>query len=152
MPDKTEKEKQYIIAGQRLLVHFELQLVRIVNSDALKLAIASNPESVTAELITSIQNDYYAYQGKRLAITYPSFTVEIWGHLYFEQLLLKYGSFFRFVLRRRFFDRLRRSCEVIDCGEAEKDPNRRVWDLLGWSRRFMIRRLRSNGKRVQQNT
>jgi len=134
-------EKQYEIGGLPIQVEMEEGLVRIANDPSLRRAVGDQPEATTSALMSLIKADHEAAYGKALAITDDSFAVEIWGHLCLDYFLLKYKVILKVVLRFGLYDRLCRSCEVIDCGERGKDPNRRIWDALAPLRKRMARRV-----------
>ncbi|MBK1440342.1 hypothetical protein JHJ32_10130 [Parapedobacter sp. ISTM3] len=123
-------KKEYHIANSVVPVRFEDGLVRITNGESTKRAMTAGSEQPIALLVRLIRKDYHTNYGKPLAISDDSFSVEIVGHLLAEFLLLKYSGLLRVILLFGLYDRFRRSCEVIDCGEAGKDPNRWFWDKL----------------------
>ncbi len=129
-------EKYYLLQDCSVRVVFKVGLIGITNDNALKRLMHVDLNGVTDELIRLIKADYALFQGTPLAISDDSLVVEIWGHVYAEYLLLKYRKVMRAILIFGIYARLRKSCEVIDCGEREKDPNRRLWDRLtryrGW--------------------
>ncbi|RQP17178.1 MAG: hypothetical protein EAS52_09540 [Parapedobacter sp.] len=128
-------ERRYKVGGYEVIVELNEGLVRIVNNDAFKHAVAVQSTNSVASLIGSIQADYITGYGTSLAIGDNSFAVEIWGHLYFEYFLLKYNKLLRIIFLFGLYKRFLRSCQVFDCGEAGKDPNRWVWDRLARYRR-----------------
>lgn len=118
-------------------------MVHIVNAPSLRRVVVEQPSVATAALVDRIRVDYEATFDKELAIADDSFIVEIWGHLYCDYLLLKYNKILKVVLVFGLYDRLYRSCRVIDCGEDGKDPNRWLWDKLVVFRTALGRRLRN---------
>lgn len=134
-------EKEYVLFGGSARVRIEEGLVGIVNDQPLRRMVGPQPEVATKALVDLIKTDYAAAYGKALAIADESFTAEIWGHLYFDYFLLKYKSVLRFTLLFGLYNRLCRSCEVIDCGERGKDPNRHVWDAIARYRHWLASRL-----------
>ena len=134
-------EKHYVINDCQVKVVFEEGLIRITNDKALKRAAQRDPQESVDLLIKQINEDYYSYQGKALAVTSDSLAVEIWGHIYIEYFLLKYKKLLRVILVFGLYTRFRRSCEVIDCGEHGKDPNRGLWDMLAPHRGRIAERL-----------
>jgi hypothetical protein len=141
-------EKQYVLDGLHVRVGIEEGLVRIINDSALRRLLLSQPEATTPALVSRIKADYKATQGKALLITDDSFTVEIWGHLYFDYFLLKHSVLLKTILFFGLYNRLCRSCEVFDCGERGKDPNRHFWDRLAPHRNKIARWLPKIGPRL----
>ncbi len=123
-------KKRYTLNGNQVEVFFNEGLIGITNDAALKRLVQANPEESVELLVRQINKDYRVYHGRALAITDDSFIVEIWGHIYFEHFLLKYRKLLQSILFFGLYQRLCKSCEVIDCGEKGKDPNRKVWDIL----------------------
>lgn len=134
-------EKQYFLNDFQVHVAFADGIIRITNNRALKLAIQAHPEKSVDLLVRSIQEDYLLHNNKMLLVTSDSLVVEIWGHIYFEYFLLRYNKLLQFILIFGLYGRFRKSCEVIDCGELGKDPNRRLWDVLTPYRRTIAKRL-----------
>lgn len=83
-------------------------------------------------LVHAIYQSHRAQYGKELRISERSFLLEIYGHIYADYYLLRYARFFRALLPSRVYDRLLRSCEDIDCGDRQRDPNRIFWDILSF--------------------
>jgi len=128
--------KTYLLYGYAIAVVIDKGLVRITNDEALKSVAAVQPLVFAERLVDLIQADYRGAYGETLAIGRLSLIVEIVGHLYVEYCLLKYSMLFRIIFPFGLYNRFRRSCEVIDCGERRRDPNRWFWDRLvplrGW--------------------
>lgn len=136
-------EKQYTLDGLSVHVAMEEGLVRIDNDASLRRALVKQPEAATRLLVAGIKADHEAAFGTALAIRNDSFIVEIWGHLYFDHLLLKHRRILKIILAFGLYNRFMRSCAVIDCGERGKDPNRWLWDRLVPLRHMMGKRLAS---------
>ena len=134
-------ERQYRFDGLSVRVEVMEGLVRIVNDLPLKQALDKHLQATTASLVTQVKADYEGAFGRALAISDESFIAEIWGHLYADYLLLKYSKLLKCILRFGLYDRFMRSCEVIDCGEHGKDPNRWLWNQLAPFRKTLRRRL-----------
>lgn len=132
-------ELRYTIQDTTVTVAMEDGLVRIVNDRAFTQLLHTEPRKTALCLVKWITTDYDARFGKQLAISSSSFAIEILGHVYFELLLRKYPKVLRIVLFNGLYDRLCRSCAVIDCGEKGKDPNRRLWDMLSMITRHLIK-------------
>ncbi|WP_353197103.1 hypothetical protein [Parapedobacter defluvii] len=133
--------KTYVLDGYAITVVIDKGLVRITNDEALKSVAADQPLTFAERLVDLIRADYQKVYGKTLAISRLSFIVEIDGHLYVEYCLLKYSMLFWVIFPFGLYNRFRRSCEVIDCGERGRDPNRWLWDRLVPLRGWLGRRL-----------
>lgn len=120
-------------------------MVHIVNDLSLRRVVVGQPLAATSALVGRIRADYQTTFDKELAITDDSFIVEIWGHLYCDYLLLKYSKILKVILMFGLYNRLYRSCRVIDCGEEGKDPNRWLFDKLVAFRIVLGRRLANIG-------
>lgn len=132
-----------MLYGLPVRVEIKDGMVHIVNDPSLRRVVVEQPSVATAALVDEIRADYKATFDKGLAIADNSFIVEIWGHLYCDYLLLKYTKMLKVILIFGLYDRLYRSCRVIDCGEGGKDPNRWLWDKLVVFRAMLGRRLRN---------
>lgn len=128
-------KQRYEVEGYWVTVDLNQGLVRITNDNAFKHAVAIHPIQSVISLIDSIQAGYSTLYGTALAIGQDSFAVEIWGHLYFEYFLLKYNKLLRIIFLFGLYNRFLNSCQVFDCGEQGKDPNRWLWDWLARYRR-----------------
>jgi len=134
-------EKQYRLDGVPIRVKIQEGLVRIVNDLSFKQAADKQLQVTTRTLVTQIKTDYKAIFGCDLAIPDDSFITEIWGHLYADYFLLRYRRMMKCILIFGLYDRFLRSCEVIDCGERGKDPNRWLWNKLTPFQKLLGRRL-----------
>lgn len=134
-------EKQYTLGGFPVHVALKEGLVHIVNDGRFRQALVGRSERTTSILVALIKADHEVTFGRDLDIGDDSFAVEIWGHLYADYLLRKYSRLLRHVLVFGLYGRFRRSCEVIDCGERGKDPNRWLWNILMPFRKMLARRL-----------
>ncbi|MFC3197469.1 hypothetical protein ACFOET_07575 [Parapedobacter deserti] len=131
--------KSYKLQDCSIEVGIKEGLIQITSDKCFRLAISRAPEQIASLLVGQVKADYYLHFGKALQVGDDSLIVEIWGHIYFEYFLQKYGRFLRIIFFGALYNRLCRSCEVIDCGEREKDPNRRIWDKLGPHRKRIAR-------------
>jgi len=134
-------KRQYTLYNQPVEVDLEEGLVRISNNGCLARLMVTQHERSTASLVDLIQADHLAQYGRGLEISTDSLVMEIWGHIYFGYILLKYKKLMRFIFLFGLYNRFLRSCVVIDCGEQGKDPNRKLWDLLTPFRNWVGRRL-----------
>ena len=130
-----------MLYGYPIKVLINKGLICITNDAALKYAAMLQPLAFAKQLVNWTQEDHQETYGETIAINNHSFIAEIWGHLYFEYCLLKYSAFGKFIFPFGLYRRFLRSCEVIDCGERGRDPNRRLWDKLVPIRGWLGRRL-----------
>lgn len=139
------KRKLYI-RQRAITVSFTEGVVRITNDDELQTLLNSSLYSGTTELVKEVKAEYYRIFGDHLRIADRSLAVEIWGHIYGEY-------FFRDLYRRipwkpfnKLYRFVRYHCSIIDSGEAAKDSDRRLWDILAPGRKLIAgllkRRLR----------
>lgn len=138
-------KKQYLLYGLPVRIELGDGMVHIVNDPSLRRVVVGRPFQATSALVGGIRADYQATFNKELAIADDSFIVEIWGHLYCDYLLLKYSKLLKVILVFGLYNRLYRSCRVIDCGEDGKDPNRWLWDKLVVFQTMLGRRLSKIG-------
>lgn len=125
-------DKRYTIKGLEIAVSFRDGLVGIDNNKALWILIDRHGADEVRTLIDLVYAEHLLLYGRALAIVPRSFLLEIWGHVYAEYLLLRYHRFFRFILPSRWYDSLIESCDILDCGEKGRDPNRWFWDIMSW--------------------
>lgn len=130
-----------MVDGVPVLIDFDEGLVGIINDEVFRRVVTGRPETVTKALFDQVQAHHQRAFGRAFEVRFDSFVVEIWGHLYAQYLLLKYRSVLKVVLLFGLYDRFYRSCEVIDCGERGRDPNRWVWDILVLFRKMLGRQL-----------
>lgn len=83
-------------------------------------------------LVELIKADYLNIYNTPLKISNASFVAEIWGHLiaYKISLWLKKNIKIGLVQKLAKFTAFRSG--VTDCGEANVDNNRWLWDIIGW--------------------
>jgi hypothetical protein len=123
-------ERRYIIKEYPVRVSFDYGIIHIVSDFALFSLLNRYLEEGTSKLVAVIKDDYRREYGEELAIKDDSMIVEIWGHVYL-------GAFVKFTTRiigltliSRFGRFISRHCDLIDCGQADWDGNRRFWDML----------------------
>jgi len=120
----------YDIQGFQITVVFKPGLVSIrCDSSLWKMADRRNRADFR-DLAGRIYTRHLAAYGRALAIRERSFLLEIHGHIYADYYLLRYGRVCRGLLGARRYKRLLQSCEVIDCGDTQHDPNRWFWDAF----------------------
>src|SRR3546814_12751164 len=120
-------EKRYILGGRPVRVEIGVGLVRIVNDLPFRAAVVEQPEVTTTALVAGIKADYKVAVGRELAIRDEPFIVEIWGHLYFHYILLKYSKILKVIFIFGLYDKFCHSCVIIDCGENGKDHYQWIW-------------------------
>jgi len=134
-------KRQYPLGRYRVSVTLEEGLIRVANTPQLRQGLAGNPVAKATALMEAIKADHLRVFGRALAVSDESLVAELFGHLYAAHLLLKYNRLFQFIFPNKLYKRLLRSCEVTDCGERSKDPNRWVWDGLTFLRVWLAQRL-----------
>lgn len=120
----------YDIRGLPITVAFKPGLVSIVCDTHLWKLADRREQSDFRWLIRRMYQDHKDKFARPLCINERSFLTEIYGHIYADYYLLRYQRFFRYVLRKRLYERFLQSCEDIDCGDRSIDPNRWFWDMI----------------------
>jgi hypothetical protein len=123
-------EKQYDLNDCKVVVLFEDKLVRVIGSKQLLTFLAADLEKHSMILVKLIKADYLKIKGKRLKITNKSLIVEIWGHLYASHFANALKQLVKLKIIADFSAFVIKRSEIIDCGEAEIDTNRKFWDVL----------------------
>lgn len=123
-------EKTYNLSGHRLLVVFEHQLVRIKKPKSLQKFLSADIEMRSEVLANCIKADYAAFFNKELAISNNSLIIEIWGHVYASYFAKAVKNLIDIKLVDNFANFVIKRSDVIDCGEADIDSNRKFWDIL----------------------
>lgn len=110
----------------------EDKCVRVRNDQTL-VDFLNDPKTKGSLLIAEYARDLYEEQfGKPLGITQDSLAIEILGHVFVDKLAAAHEQL-KIRVADSFLDMIRLRMEVIDCGEADIDNNRRVWDALSVS-------------------
>ncbi|MXV52636.1 hypothetical protein GS399_16805 [Pedobacter sp. HMF7647] len=131
MPEKIKTLKTYLFNDLSVQVEFEERLVHILSNASLHHVIEHNMAGHTEMLYEYIQADYNKYFGRDLDISYQSFAVELWGHMYAEEFtLFVQRNLSDIELVNKIANFVVNRTGVIDCGEREIDSNRIFWDLL----------------------
>lgn len=123
-------EKIYAFQSSFIQVIFEEGIIRITNNLQLWIFYDQHIVERTVWLVNMIKQDYSEFSGRPLAISNRSLGLEIWGHLYYEVLILSICKFLRLNGNSPCVKTLLKSAQIIDCGEQYKDSNRRLWDFL----------------------
>ncbi|QNL48354.1 hypothetical protein H8S90_16325 [Olivibacter sp. SDN3] len=122
-------DKTYYHHELHINVTFEKQIIRIKNDIYFWQFLNQNIEKRTRWLVQMIKTDYLDIFGTPLIIADQSFVLEIWGHVYIEYYMLKISHLLK-LYNNKVLKRVSKSSQIIDCGEKEKDTNRRLWDIL----------------------
>jgi hypothetical protein len=111
-------------------VFFEEHSVHITNNQELWKLIGTSPEATTRALVGMIFIEFERLNGCEFEVHPDSLIVEIWGHVYFEYMVLILNNLVQLKLITQVIDKLISYCEVIDCGEKGYDTNRSLWDMM----------------------
>lgn len=131
-------EKMYEMYGCSLMVAFENQLVRIKGQKALQKFLSTNIDNRSTTLAAQIKTDYLSLMGRELDISIDSLVVEIWGHAYASYFARALKNLISLQLIDDVANFIIDRSDVIDCGEAEVDSNRKLWDLLAGFRPMIL--------------
>ena len=146
-------DKIYELAGNKIKVGLEPQLIRVYSNAQLWAYLDGKAEARFELLINSIKADYEELFGKALAISNASLIVEILVHVYCDYLGLSFNRMVRIKWIQALVKKLLKRAEVVDCGEKEVDSNRWVWDLLASSKSIFtwILPKNLNAKNIKQH-
>lgn len=140
--------KTYTFHTIPIQVVFEEGIIRITNDLQLWIFYDQHIIERTAWLVNIIKQDYSEFFGKPLIISNRSLGLEIWGHLYYEVFILRFSKFFRLNVYSRRMKNMLKPVQIIDCGEREKDSNRRLWDFLAPLSSFISKLLPLNISKI----
>jgi len=129
MKEKLLMDNVYQLGDHRIQVRMENGVIRIKNDIHLWQLFDRDVKQRTHCLIDRIKADYRFNFGKPLQIHAKSIAIEIWGHLYYEYLLLRICRLLHIDPSTKKVKRLLRPSTIIDCGEKGKDSNRFIWDI-----------------------
>lgn len=135
------KKRVYRYGDCHIEVLFGDGSVHVVNNKDLWTLLGTEIAARTAAFVVWIREQYLQLFDKELDITEDSLIVEIWGHVYFEYYILAVKELIRLKLVGDLLERMLKVSEVIDCGEAGKDNNRKLWDLLAPHKSFILKML-----------
>lgn len=119
----------------KITVKYTPKMVQITCDSNLKSYLKEKGNGAV-KLAAHILDQYEKAQGAPLKISIDSLAIEILGHTYtdtFSAALAVFDKQLPSSLRRpldRLADQIQHHTEIIDCGEAEVDSNRWVWDTL----------------------
>lgn len=131
----------YRYAGCQVAVLFENRSVHITNDKELWALLSEDMESRIPVFAAWIRAQYERLQGRKLDITADSLVMEICGHVYFDYYVQVIKEVVPIELFGDLLDRVNKASEIIDCGEAELDNNRRLWDALAPHKDFILKML-----------
>lgn len=142
MTKNTEWSRSYNGIGIRL----DPQVVRVANDFVLDVFLQTEPENCM-RLAGHICRIYRQKYGEDLQISRRSLAIEIYGHYKMQKIALKTEEF---TGKNKATSWLLDRTGTIDCGCAEKDSNRIVWDSLckaaELEKRTGLVKLRKHGK------
>jgi hypothetical protein len=130
-------ERRYLIRETPVHVLFDYGIIHIVSDAALFSLLHSCLESGSSKLVALIKDDYRREYGEELAVKDDSMIVEIWGHVYLGALVKFITRIVGLTLISRFGRFISRHCDLIDCGQADRDGNRWFWDILAPQKRLI---------------
>jgi hypothetical protein len=117
-------------------INLQEGLIQITHSKQLHSFLVSNPYEQSGHLYRQIQRLHELCYGQPINLTKSSFVTEFFGHLIAGHYISKHPNTLKKLLSENFYRRIKRSCEVIDCGDKQRDPNRWFWDLFAWTHRM----------------
>ncbi|MDQ0639520.1 hypothetical protein QF042_003085 [Pedobacter sp. W3I1] len=123
-------DKIYELAGNKIKVRLEPQLIRVYSNAQLWAYLDGKVEARFELMVNTIKADYEQHFGKALAISNASLIVEILVHVYCDYLGLSFNRIIQIKWIQALVKKLLKRAEVVDCGETGVDSNRWVWDLL----------------------
>ncbi|SFG58586.1 hypothetical protein [Pedobacter insulae] len=132
-------EKQYDLSGCVVSVLYSPKLVQIIGSTQLLTFLNHNLSLNTLQLAKLIKADYQRLFGKRLKITNASLMVEIWGHLYASHFANVIKELIKLKVIGDLTALINKRSDTIDCGEADIDTNRGIWDTLSKFNHIIIK-------------
>ena len=112
--------------------------MQMANTQELHDWLSLDPGQQVVRLYAHFQERHKQQFNRPFAISKNSFVTEFYAHLIAAYYIHKYPRLLQIILTKKFHARIRKSCEAIDCGEKQKDPNRWFWDLFAWTYRLQI--------------
>lgn len=107
-----------------------------IHNDRHLLDYLHSDDPTARSLAGYILQAYPRLFDRELAISQDSLAIEIIGHIFADRMAESIDTILSKIAPNskgpvaRLLDRVERAAEVIDCGEASVDSNRRVWDAL----------------------
>lgn len=120
---------------QNITVKYSDKLVQITCDKFLKDYLEEKGNGAL-KLSSHILDTYRRYIGKPLKISLDSLAIEILAHTYvdsFSEVISSLGDLMPETLERaieKLTHSIRLRTEIIDCGEADIDNNRWIWNAL----------------------
>ena len=120
---------------KNLTITYKPRLVQITCNQNLKSYLNAKGNG-SLKLADHILEEYQTQQHTVLKIDRDSLAIEILAHTYadsFSQAVTSMDKLLPLPLRQamdQLMDYIHRHTEIIDCGEAEADSNRWIWDKL----------------------
>lgn len=127
-----------------ITIKYSPKLVQITCDDILKSYLKEKGNGAV-KLAAFILEKYTESQGTPLKISLDSLAIEILGHTYvdsFSAAISDLNHHLPSVLRRpleKLIDQIRHHTGLIDCGEADIDNNRWIWDKLSIYKTFIYK-------------
>ncbi len=118
------------VRGKNIHVEFTQYAVRITTDNELEELLRNDVKKATLELVSAIKSDYQKHFHSGFKVSNRSMSVEIWGHVYADQLAKWIKKFSRIKIINKISDKIIYHAERIDIGEKGHDSNRIVWDCL----------------------
>ena len=129
---------------QGIGIIYEDRIVRVLNDDALKIAMETGGDQrqgkkdtrghqrrkikkAFRELAEDIRTNYERQFGGSLPFSAKSMACELYGHYIIK---VKAEAIERKIGKKKFTGWLLRHMDVIDCGDRKTDNNRLLWDVL----------------------
>jgi len=129
---------------QGIGIIYEDRIVRVLNDDALKIAMETGGDQrqgkkdtrghqhrkikkAFREFAEDIRTNYERQFGGSLPFSAKSMACELYGHYIIK---VKAEAIERKIGKKKFTGWLLRHMDVIDCGDRKTDNNRLLWDVL----------------------
>ncbi|KAA5534937.1 hypothetical protein F0919_10080 [Taibaiella lutea] len=123
-------EQHFLVRGNSIKVELEQGVIHISNDKELWGLLNEQTEASTDDFVDLLKKEYQRLFHVPLDISDASLAVEIWGHVYFEYFALIFEKMLNMNLIKKVTHKITDYCEMIDCGESEKDSNRFFWNML----------------------
>lgn len=138
MTKNTEWNRRFNGIGLKL----DPQVVRVANDFVLDVYLNMDPKNCMklAKYICGAYRDRYL---EELKISPQSLAIEIYGHYKMQKLAMKAEEI---TGKNKACEWLLKHTDVIDCGSAEKDSNRLIWDSMYNIKKIENRLGRKHGK------
>lgn len=107
-----------------------------IRTDEALEGYLAQPGNQALALAEQLLDAYLAERETPLAITPDSLAIEILAHVYVDSFAEAVESFSERISGdeenplARLMEKIQTRTDVIDCGEADVDGNRKIWDML----------------------